>query len=123
MGITFIYQGTVGNTTDWSAIPYYSISLSLNVILTFMIVTRLVLYVRDTRAAIGVTGIGGLCNAIVTMLIESCALYSVTLLLIIGPWAAKNPIMNFFLFVSPQTQVGIFACSRSSDIFSDVTMD
>ena len=122
MGSMFIYQGAVTSTTDWSAIPYYSITLSLNVILTLMIVVRLVLHTRNTRAALGITGIGGLCNAVITMLIESCALYAAGLLPVIGSWAARNPITNFFLLVSPQTQVRAFARSRSSVRFSDVTM-
>ena len=56
------------------SIPHYSISISLNVLLTLMIVTRLVLHGRDIRTSMGIAGIGGLCRAVITMLIESCDL-------------------------------------------------
>jgi hypothetical protein len=105
MGIVYVYQNAMTLTSEWSTIPYLSISLSLNVMLTLMIVIRLVLHVRNTRAAMGVTGMGGMCNPIITMLIESCALYSVSLALVIGPWAADNFITDFFVFILPQTQV------------------
>ena len=71
-----------------------------------MIVIRLVLHTRNTRAALGMTGLGGLSKSIITMLVESCALYSVSSLLVLGPMAANyNPISNFFIPVLPATQV------------------
>ena len=75
MGIMLVYQAT--EVTDgvhfsvWFGLPYFSISLSLNVLLTLMIVIRLMLHARDIRASMGGTGIGGLYKVIVTMLIES----------------------------------------------------
>ena len=106
MGIVFIYQTTVlTNTVQWSAVPWFSISLSLNVLLTLMIVIRLILHTRNVRTAMGGTGIGGLCEAIVTMLVESCALYAVSSLLVIGPWGAQNPVTNAFFPILAQTQV------------------
>ena len=123
MGITYVYQNAVTFTSEWATLPYFSLSLALNIILTFMIVIRLVLHVRTSRNALGVSGIGGLCNPIVTMLVESCALYSVSLVLIIGPWAAGNPIVEFFVFILPQTQVRNSSRPRSSDRFSDLRAD
>ena len=123
MGIMVIYQTTASDTAAWSAIPYYSISLSLNIILTLMIIIRIALHTRNTRAAMGITGIGGLCTTIITMLVESCALYAASVLLVIGSWAARSPIENFFGSIIGQIQVRGFARLRSSDMFSDVTMD
>ena len=123
MGITYVYLNAAAFTSDWTTLPYFSLSLALNIILTFMIVIRLVLYVRTIRNALGVSGIGRLCNHIVTMLVESCALYSVSLVLIIGPWAAGNPIVEFFVFILPQTQVRNSSRPRSSDRFSDLRAD
>ena len=120
MGVMDIYQGAVDYTIEWSALPYYSISLSLNVVLTLMIVIRLVLHTRNTRAAMGVTGTGGLYNAVITMLIESCALYAVSLLPVIGSWGAKSPITNFFGSILPETQARAFARLRSSGRFPDM---
>lgn len=45
MGIIFIYQVTGPTTIASAGIPYFSLSLSLNVILTLMIVVRLTLHV------------------------------------------------------------------------------
>ena len=112
MGTMFIYQNVSDYANEWTALPYYSISLSLNVILTLMIVIRIALHTRNTRTAMGITGIGRLCTAIITMLIESCALYAVSLLLVIGSWAAKNPIENFLGCILPQTQVRAFRNDR-----------
>ena len=122
MGIVYIYQSAVDYTTEWSALPYYSITLSLNVILTLMVVIRLVLHTRNTRAAMGVTGTGGLYNAVITMLIESCALYVVSLLPAIGSLGAKIPIANFFASIVPEVQVRPFARLWSSDRFPDMSM-
>ena len=107
MGIVFNFQNTIAdsNISPWSGIPYYTISLSLNILLTLMIVIRLTLQARDTRTALGMNGIGGLCTAIVTMLIESCVLYAVSSLLVIGPWGADSPITNTFLPILNQAQV------------------
>ena len=108
MGTMVVYQNAEQISDVWSAIPYFSISLSLNVLLTLMIVTRLILLTKNTRTALGITGVGGLCKAIVAMLIESCALYAVSSLMVIGPWAARNRITNFFLFILPEAQVRAF---------------
>ena len=71
-----------------------------------MIVIRLVLHTRNTRTALGMTGIGGLSKSIITMLVESCALYSVSSSLVLGSMAVNfNPISNFFIPVLPAAQV------------------
>ena len=109
MGITFAYQSSELNGNPWSALPYFSISLSLNVLLTLMIAIRLILHARSNCKAMGISEIDGLSKTIVTMLVESCALYAVSSLLVIGPWSAgKNPIMNFFMPIRPQAQVRVF---------------
>ena len=105
MGITFVYQNTQVNGASWSALPYWSISLSLNILLTLMIVVRLILHTRDTRNALGITGIGGLCKAIIIMLVESCALFAVNSLLVIGLLVARNPTCSFFLAIIPEILV------------------
>ena len=106
MGIAFLYQTTVlTKAIQWSALPWFSISLSLNVLLTLMIIIRLILHTRSVRTAVGITGIGGLCKTIVTMLVESCALFAVNSLLVIAPWGTKNPTTNIFFPILAQTQV------------------
>ena len=123
MGITGIYQSAAPYITDWSTLSYYSISFSLNVILTLMIIVRIALHTRNTRAAMGITGIGGLGTAIITMLVESCALYAASVLPVIGSIGANSQMEEFFGSILPLTQVCAFARLRSSERFSDVTMD
>ena len=120
MGIVLIRQNTEVTGSMWSAVPYLSISLSLDTLLTLLIVTRLIVYTKNIRTTTGGTGIGGLCKAIITMLIESCALYAVSSWLVIGPWGAGSNAANIFFFVLTQTQVRIFPRSRSSDRTSNV---
>ena len=109
MGIMLVYQAT--EVTDgvyfsvWFGLPYFSISLSLNVLLTLMIVIRLMLHARDIRASMGGTGIGGLYKVIVTMLIESSALYAVNSLLVLGPSSAGNSASDIFIPILAETQV------------------
>ena len=69
-------------------IAYVSISVSLNVLLTLMIVIRLILHARKVRNAIGsLAGISRLCKTISTMFVESCALFTVGSILVIGALA------------------------------------
>ena len=113
MGIIFVYQAAGPTTIAWSAIPYFSVSLSLNVLLTLMIVIRLILHARGVRTAMGGIGSGRLCKAIATMFIESCAINSVTSLLLLGLFGAGNDAMDAFLPILPQTQVRAFPLLRS----------
>jgi len=112
MGILFIYQTSQPDKSIWSSvaisfgIPYFSISLSLNMILTLLIVTRLVLHNRNVRTAMGAPpGFGGLYKAIVTMLVESSALYAVSSLLFVAPWGAGSHVADIFLPILAETQV------------------
>ena len=95
MGIIFVYQATGPTTIAWAAIPYSS--PSLNILLTLMIVIRLTLHVRGVQAVMGGIGSGGLCKAIVTMFVESCAINAVTSVLVLGLFGAGNDTMDIFL--------------------------
>lgn len=110
MGVMLIYyQASQPDTSPWSSValnfnyPYFTISLSLNVLLTLMVVTRLVLHSRNIRDSETVpTGVVRWC---ITILIESSALYAVSFLLFIGPWAAKSYIAQIFFPILVETQV------------------
>ena len=105
----FTYDQAVNNQSIGSDLmSYISISVSLNILLTLMIVIRLILHTRNIRNAMGISGIGGLCKAVATMLIESCALYAVNSLLVIIPVAADSDVMNIFFPVLAETQVCTF---------------
>lgn len=111
VGILFIYELSQPVTSSSVPIqtfgmPFYSISPSLNVILTLTIVTRLALHSRNVRNAMGaMTGTSSLYKAIITMLVESCALYAATYLLFIVPWAASSSVANAFAPIVAETLV------------------
>ena len=108
MGIMLTYQSAELTGFEWAGIPYFSISLSLNIILTLMIVVRLTLHARGVRTAMGETGSGGLCKAIVTMFVESCAINAVTSLLVLGLFGSGTVAADISLPILPQTQVRAF---------------
>ena len=71
-----------------------------------MIVTRLIMHSRNIRNALGARGgAGGVYKAVVTMLIESSALYAVSSILFIGPWGAGSWVADIFLPILAQNQV------------------
>jgi len=93
-------------TTNFS-LPFLSISLSLNVLLTLMIAIRLVLHSRGIRSILGAPlgGTSGLYKAIIAMLVESCALFAVSSLLVIGLSVSGNYASKTFLPILDETQV------------------
>ena len=112
MGIMLIYQTSQPNSSIWNSVainfglPYFSISISLNILLTLLIVARLLLHSRQIRTAMGApSGLTGLYKAIITMLVESSALYAVNSLLFVGPWGAGNHAADIFLPILAETQV------------------
>ena len=108
-----IATGVLANFSGESAVSrfqfytvYISLSLSLNVLLTFMIVIRLAMHGRGVRIATGhPTGISGVYKSIAAMLIESSALFAVSSVLVIGSWAVGNQVANVFVRILAETQV------------------
>ena len=104
MGGVHIYErlGTRANSNTLIGFTtsYLSICLSLNVLLTLMIVIRLMIHVRSLRKATGASsGSSGLHTAtatVITMLIESYALYAVALLAYLIPWAIESWVTLIF---------------------------
>jgi hypothetical protein len=94
-------------TTLAGGISYFSISLSLNVLLTLMIVTRLILHSRNIRKAMGARDrpVGSYLGTIVTILVESSSLYAISFVLFIGPWRANNSIQYVFFPILAEVQV------------------
>ena len=127
MGVMLLYQSSQPRSSIWNAVvvsfslPYFSLSIALNTLLTLMIVIRLILHSRNIQAVMGVpVGTGGLYKAIITMLIESSALYAVNSLLFIVPWATGNRSSDFFLSTLAEIQVRSSPHSRSSAKLPDV---
>ena len=95
-------------------VVYQSIALSLGVILTFMIIIRLALHAKNVRSAIGASAGGaGLYTAVVTMLVESYALYVINYLLFIGLATTGSPYQYIASPLLSSAQVSgafIFPC-------------
>ena len=86
-GITNIYFGSTVNSIanapiiKYTASPYFAICLALNILLTLMIITKLILHRRSLQHAIGASNaITKVYTTIVIMLVESYALYAIALL-------------------------------------------
>jgi len=99
-------------------LAYHSVTLSLNILLTLMIVARLVVRSRDVRIATKApAGFSGLYRTVATMLIESSALFAVTSLMVIGPLIAKSSFMDMFFPILAEAQVRPFppsaVCGRA----------
>ena len=113
MGIMVIYwYSQPGNNyavISSFGLPFYAISVSLNVLLTLMIVTRLILHRRNIRSAMG-TQASGLYEVVITMLVESCALYAVAFILFIGPWGISNDVDYIVFPLLAEIQVCVRFC-------------
>ncbi|THH13061.1 hypothetical protein EW146_g7118 [Bondarzewia mesenterica] len=112
MGMIFLFQISRPSANLWSetsvnfGIPYFSLSASLNVLLTLLIAARLLLYRRALRHALGPDHAYSIPYAsIAAMIVESSMLYAVSSLLFIGPYGAKSHISNIFLPVLSQVQI------------------
>ena len=85
---------------------YYSIALSLNALLTLMLITRLVLHSKNIRRAMGdQDGASGLYKAIITMLVESGALHAASFVLFVGPSASGSIVQLATFPILPEIQV------------------
>ena len=113
-GIVFVYAVAV--PVDPRALPflrwgdaYYSIALSLNTLLTLMLIMRLVLHSKNIRRAMGdQDGTSRLYKQIIRILVESGALYAASLVLLVGSWATPNgPSVSQFVTMQilPEVQV------------------
>ena len=98
--------------TDIST-SYFSVCLSLNVLLTLMIVLRLAVHIRNVRkvtgASDGSSGLHTVTATVVVMLIESYALYAGVLLAYTIPWAMESWVTTLFAGVLGPVQVRVFS--------------
>ena len=85
-GIASIYLFSILGTNAtpiviYMASSYFGICLTLNLLVTLMIITKLILHRRNLQRAIGTSSaITGVYTTIVIMLVESYALYAIALL-------------------------------------------
>ena len=108
MSICLLVQISQPSLSLWSSlnfsVPYFSLSLSLNVIVAVMIVTRLLLERRKIVSALGRQHAQQYVS-IAAMIIESAALYSIFSLTFLGLYGANHPVQNIFLQILPQIEV------------------
>ena len=127
-GVAFIYEYSIpgpGSTTVVNlGTAYFSISLSLNLLLTLMIVTRLTLHHMNLRRAIGNSDkTSGLYTTLATMIVESYALFAVAFLSYIVPWAMGSDLLYIFSSFVGSTQVstGFSFPSGPRDFYPTIT--
>jgi len=110
MGILFLIQLSlpasspfVTSGINWT-LPYLTLSLSLNVIVTIMIVCRLIYYRWSMSKALG-TGHTSQYTSIAAMLVESAAIYTAFGLLFLVPFVLNNALANIFLQTLGEAQI------------------
>jgi hypothetical protein len=111
MGIMTLFQASRPEASLWTSVTfnfglaYFSIATTLNILLTLLICARLLIHQRQMRANSGPKY--GLLpyQDIISMLIESSAVYAVTSAIFIGTYAAGHAASTLFLPILSQTQV------------------
>jgi len=107
VGILFLLQLSaaspfVNTNLNWT-IPYFSISLAINIFVTIAIVSRLLLFRRRIASVLGPSH-GSQYTSVAAMIIESAALFSVFSILFLVPFGLNNPIASIFLQTMGQVQ-------------------
>ncbi|KZV99267.1 hypothetical protein EXIGLDRAFT_250542 [Exidia glandulosa HHB12029] len=109
-GIIALFQASQPGANLWTRvtvnflIPYFSLSIALNIIVTLMIVGYLLGHRRSIQATIGKQHAKQY-TSIIAMVTESAALYSAFSLIFIIAYGRNDPAQNLFLPVLGQVQV------------------
>ena len=102
-------------------VVFLSISISLNILLTLMIVIRLILHSKNIHDTMGSpAGVSRLYKTITTVLVESSALYAVTSLLVVGQ--SNSGLADAFLPILAEIQVRPLPRQWPSSRSANVTM-
>ncbi|KAG5653910.1 hypothetical protein H0H81_009502 [Sphagnurus paluster] len=111
MGALWTLQSSQPGLSFYSALPvaygtsYYTLSLGLNIILTILITIRLLIHRRNILATLPEEHAKDYVS-LMTIIIESAALYSVFAFLFLITYAVDHPINQIFLGVASFAQVG-----------------
>ncbi|TCD67459.1 hypothetical protein EIP91_012376 [Steccherinum ochraceum] len=97
-------SGFFSKITANFALPYFALSLSLNILLTIMIVFKMSIQKLKGRAIFG-EQYGRHYTSISTMFIESAALYCLFSILLLITYAMNHPINQIWLGISPSIQM------------------
>ncbi|KAI0693072.1 hypothetical protein BC835DRAFT_1093748 [Cytidiella melzeri] len=99
-GLLFLLQVSAnspwvdGGTINWT-IPFFALSLSLNIILTICIVLRLLIFRKYIVSALG-NSHGSQYTSIAAMVVESAAIFSIFSILFLVPFALNHPLNEIF---------------------------
>ena len=108
MSICLLVQISQPSLSLWSSLnfslPYFTLSLSLNIIVAIFITLRLL---SQRRKIVNILGKQHAQQyvSIAAMIIESAALYSVFSVTFLGLYGANHPVQNVFLQILPQIEV------------------
>ncbi|KLO16594.1 hypothetical protein SCHPADRAFT_847980 [Schizopora paradoxa] len=107
VGILFLLQLSatspfVSSGINWT-IPYFSISLAINIFVTIAIVARLLLFRRRIASVLGPNH-GSQYTSVAAMIIESAALFSVFSILFLVPFGLNSSVSQIFLQSMGQVQ-------------------
>lgn len=125
MGVLWTLQSSSPGLSFYSALPlaygtsYYAISLSVNMVLTILIILRLLHYRRTVVSVMSAEHAKHYVS-LATVLVESAALYSVFALLFLVTYAVNNPLNQVFLSIAQASQVRllitiIFSCWQKTE--------
>ena len=108
MGLLWLIQisqtGPFENSSINWTIPYFTLSLSLNVLVTIAIVLRLLLYRHRIANVLG-TSHGSQYTSIAAMIVESAAIFSAFSICFLIPFALNSSISSIFLQALGQVQI------------------
>ena len=91
-------------------IAFYVTSLSVNLLLTVLIITRLLLYRKAILKSLPV-GYTKHYLSVATIIVESVLFYSIFALAFIITYALKNPMNQIFLYMGSACQVCMYTSS------------
>ncbi|KAK7680852.1 hypothetical protein QCA50_016162 [Cerrena zonata] len=109
MQILFVFETANPNAGFFSSqtvnfvIPWFSISLSLNIILTMMIVAQMIRCRRRGQAVFG-SAYGDHYGSISSIFVESAAIYCLCSTILLITYAMDHPINQIWLAIGPAVQ-------------------
>ena len=113
MGTLWTLESTHPGLSFYSKLPlafgtsYYSISLGVNIILTILITGRLLVYRKQITDSLPAEHAKGYVS-LLTIVVESAAIYSVCAFLFLITYAVNNPANQVLMFISCAAQVCFF---------------
>jgi hypothetical protein len=112
MGVMWLVQISAPASSPWSTssnsinftLPYFWLSLALNITMTIAIVSRVLLFRWRITRVLG-PKYGSQYTSIAALLVESALIYSTFALLFLVPFALNHPLANTFLQMLSQVQI------------------